>query len=302
MTTSISKRPVTKKTGVSKSVQKKVKVIKKPTHFYLRILSRHPSIAPLRNSVLIKGFKAVYRHGSTTNGSFEYEINSVDSIKNSADKKLMKEAFDRAEVKHASWIHLLKANTDKPAFEKFLASLNFPKDKDSWIIVKNRWGSRGTGNSLIKTKQELDKFIADKGKYLDNYIAEEYKNYTVEYRVHATEYGYFYTCRKMLKTNTPKEDRFQRHDDNCSWYVETNPKFNKPENWNEIIEDCKKAVKTLGADVLGFDIKCTSTKDSKDKKCKWILIESCSAPSFGEGTIKKYTEELPKIINHKYSI
>jgi len=291
-----------KEKKLAKTAKKEIKSIKKPTHFYLRILSRHPSISPLRNSILIKGVKAVYRHGSTTNSDFEFEINSVESIKNSADKKLMKEAFDRSEVKHAPWIHLAKATTDKISWDKFLANLDFIKDKDSWLIIKNRWGSRGVGNTLVKTKEQLDVFLKEKTKSLENYIVEEYKNYSVEYRIHVTEEGYFYTCRKMLKENTPKEDRFQRHDDNCSWFVETNPKFNKPENWNEMVEDCKKAVKALGADVLGFDIKCTSVKESKDKKARYILIESCSAPSFGEGTLKKYTEELPKIIQRKYSL
>lgn len=287
------------KTKKTTSVAKKVI---KPTSFYLRIFSRHPSISPLRNTVLIKKVKAVYRHGSTTDGDFEYEINSVDSVKISADKKLMKEAFDRAEVKHAPWIHLLKFVDDKKTFEAFLSKLEFGKDKESWIIIKNRWGSRGTGNTLVKTKEDLDAFLKSRAKSLDNYIAEEYKNYTVEYRIHATEEDYFYTCRKMLKSNTPKDERFQRHDDNCSWFIESNPKFNKPENWNEIIEDCKKAVKAIGADVLAFDVKCTSVKESKDKKAKFVIIESCSAPSFGETTIEKYKEELPKIINRKYNV
>jgi D-alanine-D-alanine ligase-like ATP-grasp enzyme len=296
---------ITKEKVKSKKVEQKTasKVIRKPTSFYLRILSRHPSIVPLRdNPLLIRKVKAVYRHGSTTDGKFEYEINSVESIKTSADKKLMKEAFDKAEIKHAPWIHLKKYSTEKKVFDEFLGKLEFGKDKESWIIIKNRWGSRGTGNTLVKTQQELDAFIKGKTNSLDNYIIEEYKNYTVEYRIHATEEEYFYTCRKMLKSNTPKEQRFQRHDDNCEWFLENNPKFNKPENWNDIVEDCKKAVKTMGADVLAFDVKCTSVKDAKDKKCKYIIIESCSAPSFGKVTMEKYREQLPKILYKKYGI
>lgn len=279
------------------------KIIKKPTSFFLRILSRHPSIAPFRdNPLLIRKIKAVYRHGSTTNGDFDYEINSVDSVKTSADKKLMKEAFDKAEIRHAPWIHLKKYSTDKKVFDDFLTKLEFGKDKESWVIIKNRYGSRGTGNTLARTQVELDSFIKSKQNSLDNYIMEEYKNYTVEYRIHVTEDEYFYTCRKMLKSDTPKEKRFQRHDDNCEWFLETNPKFNKPENWSDIVEDCKKAVKSIGADVLAFDVKCTSIKESKDKKCKYIIIESCSAPSMGLVTIEKYKEQLPKIIYKKYGI
>lgn len=290
-------------TTLIKKIPAKIKSsVKKPTHFYLRILSRHHTISPLRNKILIKGGKVVYRHGSSTKSDFEYEINSVESINNSADKKLMKEAFDKAEIHHAPWIHMIYFNTDKKKWDDFLAKLSFGKDKESWIIIKNRWGSRGGGNYLAKTMAELNKFIEEKKKSLENYIVEEYKNYSVEYRIHATEYGYFYTCRKMLKSDTPKDQRFQRHDDNCSWFLEDNPSFNKPENWNEIVEDCKKAVVALGADVLAFDIKCTSIKDSKDKKCRFVILESASAPSMGKVTLEKYETELSKIINHKYDL
>lgn len=288
-------------TVAPKKAKKDKVLVKKPASFYLRIFSRHNTIAKLRNSVLIRKVKAVYRHGSITEGNFEYEINSSDSVKISSDKKLMKEAFDKAEVKHAPWISLTESGTSK--WTDFLNKLEFGKDKNSWIIVKNRWGSRGTGNTLIKTQEQLNAFLKNKdAKTLNNYIVEEYKNYTVEYRIHATEDGYFYTCRKMLKKDAPKESRFQRHDDNCVWILEENPEFNKPANWNQIVEDCKKAIKAIDADVLAFDVKCTSIKDSKDKICKYILIESCSAPSFGEVTIQKYKEELPKIIYRKYSI
>lgn len=287
----------------SKRLKGSIKVKKaKPTSFFLRILSRHKTSGPLRGSILIRGKRVVYRHGSTTESAFEYEINSTESVKISADKLLMKEAFDKAEVKHAPWIHLLKASDDNKEWKEFIKKLKFGEDKDSWLIIKNRYGSRGTGNTLVKNKVELDSFLKSRSKSLNNYIVEEYKTYSVEYRLHVSEEGYFYTCRKVLRNNTPKEQRFQRHDDNCSWLVEQNPGFNKPENWNEIVEDCKKALKMIGADVLAFDVKCTSIKEVKDKKCRFILIESCSAPSFGDVTLEKYKQELPKIIERKYSI
>lgn len=290
---------------VSNKITKKINIkrsqVKKPTSFYLRVLSRHPSTSGLRNKLLISKFKAVYRHGSTTSGDFEYEINSVDSVKNSADKLLMKQCFDKAEVRHAPWFHLKNIGAVSD-WNEFINKLEFGKDKNSFLIIKNRWGSRGTGNYVIKTQEELGKFLKEKSKSLSNYIVEEYKNYSVEYRIHATENEYFYACRKVLKKDTPKEQRYQRHDDNCSWLIETNKDFNKPSNWDEIVNDCKKAVTAMGADILAFDVKCTSIKDSKDKKCRFILIESCSAPSFGEITLQKYTEILPKIIKSKYGI
>lgn len=277
--------------------RKKVKVPIKTqtTHHYLRIFSRHPSIGPLRKSLLIKGKKVVYRHGSTSASELRYEINSVQAVRTSADKLLMKQAFDKAKASNAPWIRLNKAGT--PEFKKWLESVGFDKNM---IIIKHRFGSRGNGNYLIKTQKDLNSFISQRKGGLDSYIVEEYMSYTVEYRLHVTERGCFYTCRKVLKNDTPKEKRFQRHDDNCSWLIETNPKFNKPANWKEIVDDCVKILKAMGADVLAFDVKCTSKKNSKDGKVKWIIIESCSAPSFGQVMIDKYKKELPLIVEHKY--
>lgn len=276
-----------------------VKKKTKPTHFYVRIYSRHPSVDGLRNKILVPGFKVAYRHGSTTQGEIDRDINSVESVKISSDKLEMKKAFDRAEVKHAKWVAL---DADSKKIDELLKELDFGKDKESWLIVKHRMGSRGSGNFLVKTKAELDAFIkSHKGAALSNYIVEEYKSYSVEYRLHVSEAGCFYTCRKMLKTDTPADKRFQRHDDNCSWILESNNSFNKPTNWDEIVADCVKALKVIGADVLAFDVKCSSKKNSKDGKVKWILIESGSAPSFGTKTLEKYLDELPKIIKRKYN-
>lgn len=282
--------------------KKKISVktpIKKATHFHMRVFSRHPSVAGLRNSILVKGKKVVYRHGSFTEGDYFYEINSVESVKNSADKLKMKQCFDKGGVSHANWIQLNKITTDKKGFDDFLKVCKFP---ENMLIIKQRHGSRGRGNYLVKTKDELNAFVKLRKESLDNYIIEQYKNFSIEYRIHVSEHGYFYTCRKVLKKDTPKSERFQRHDDNCSWLIEENPGFEKPKNWNEIVDDCIKALRAIGADVLAFDVKCSSPKNSKDGKVKWILIESCSAPSFGDITLKKYKVTLPQIIKEKYKL
>lgn len=290
-----------KKKLVKPSVKKKVQkvVLKKtPTHFQLRILSRHPSCAKLRHKVFIRGAKVVYRHGSTTKGDFKYEINSVESVRNSADKLRMKECFTKAGISQANW-RRLDAFKSKEQMTTFIKEVGFP---DNHLIIKSRFGSRGNGNYLIKTQKELDAFIGSRN--CSDYIIEEYKNYSKEFRIHVHANGYFYTCRKALKKDTPDKEKFQRHDDNCVWILETNPDFGKPSNWADIVSDCVKALKAIGGDVLAFDVKTTDPKNSKEKNkaVKWIIIESCSAPSFGDVTADRYIVELPKIIKNKYNL
>jgi len=283
---------------ISGSKVKKVLIKKTPTHFQLRILSRHPSCEKLRHKILVKGAKVVYRHGSTTQGDFKYEINSVASVRNSSDKLRMKECFTKAGITQANW-RKLDALKSKDEMTKFLKEVNFPENH---LIIKSRFGSRGNGNYFIKTQKELDSFMASKN--CSDYIIEEYKNYSKEFRIHVHANGYFYTCRKALKKDTPEKEKFQRHDDNCVWILESNPDFGKPSNWSAIVEDCVKALKAIGGDVLAFDVKTTDPKNSKEKNkaVKWIIIESCSAPSFGDVTAEKYIIELPKIIKNKYNL
>lgn len=134
----------------------------------------------------------------------------------------------------------------------------------------------------------------------EEYIGEIFFKHGREYRIHVTEQGYFYTCRKMLKKDA--EVRWSRHDVDCSWIKEENPLFDKPVNWDAIVADCVKALKTIGADVLAFDVKVQTAKDKKGNKREnpnWILIESASAPSFGEVTTQQYIKIIPQIVNAK---
>jgi glutathione synthase/RimK-type ligase-like ATP-grasp enzyme len=279
-----------------KMTQQTSKTVKKPFKMrYLRVYSRHPSHSVLRNRILLPVFSCI-RLGSTTVSNLPYkvEINSVQSIKNSADKLLMKKCFNAAEVKTAKWLQ-------GGGLQRIVETLEFP------IIAKNRWGSRGRGNSLIKDEAELKTWLANHNN-LDNYIFEEYKNYSNEFRLHVTEDGYFYACRKALKKDTPDNKKFQRHDDNCVWLLENNAEFNKPNSWDDIVKDCVKALKAVGADILSFDIRVQSAKNSDGKARKYqeyILIECNSASSMDNGKdavsvcAQKYIDEIPKIIKRK---
>lgn len=270
----------------------------------LRVFSRHPSHKGLRGVKLMLPVLTLIRLGSTTKGNLPYKVqlNSPESVKNSSSKLLMKHCFTKAGIKTSPWCPAtyidvktindkgFQTNCDDTGIEE----LTFP------IITKSIFGSRGIGNTKINTNDELINWL--KGKDLKQYIIESYKTFTREYRIHATELGAFYTCRKMLLKDTPKEKRFQRHDDNCKWFLEDNPGFDKPINWDVIVADCVKALKGLGMDIGAFDIKVQSAKDGNGKKRKdvdYIIIESCSAPSFGEKTLQKYIEVIPKLVNCK---
>lgn len=272
------------------------------TRFRPLILSRHPSHSCLRagtKNLPLFTFKSVIRFGSITDvldttkkGGNRIEVNSVESIKNSSNKLLMKRCFIEAKVKTPE----MYVSGD---FNQW-AENNYP------IVAKSFYGSKGKGNSFISNKTELDKWMSSHTK--SNYIYERYMNYGYEYRLHITEEGCFYACRKALKKDTKDEDKWHRHDSNCVWLLETNPQFNKPENWDDIVNHCIRALKSIKADLLCFDIRVQSPLDKSGNPREYqdfTIIECNSAPSMDNGTkelsvcAKKYIDQIPKILIKK---
>lgn len=280
---------------LTKKLKKSVvssKVVKKAlTSFRPMILTKNKTTKDLRVKLPLMPFRSVVRLGSTTvlnDGRTRVELNSPQVARISGNKLRMKEAFSKAGIRQAIWAK----GTDKVAISK----LEFP------VIAKSLHGSKGKGNTLLKDKKELDAFMAKKD--LNNYIFEKYYTYSKEYRIHVTKHGYFYACRKMLKNGTPEDKKFQRHDDNCVWILETNKDFDKPINWDSIVKDCVSALKEIGADILAFDVKTQTSKDSKGitrKNPEYIIIESNSAPSFGDITTQKYLEVIPQLLKEKFN-
>lgn len=283
------------------SKQKK-SVGKKYTKFRPQIKSRHPSHSILRTDLKLLPFRSIVRLGSTTvmrDGFPRIECNSVQSVRNSANKLLMKECFMELDIKTAIWWTTTDGrNFNSNNMEESQVSVNtleFP------IVAKHIFGSRGTGNTLLKSKLELDSWLI--GKTLNRYIFESFYSYSREYRLHVTKDGVIYTCRKMLKEDTPENDRWYRNDSNSVWILESNIMFDKPLNWDNIVNESIKALDAVGLDIGAVDVKVQSRTTKKGKireNPEFIILEINSAPSFGELTSKVYLEEIPKILTKKY--
>lgn len=284
-------------------------VKKRPTSFIPRVHSRHPSHSLLRRELPLLPFRSMVRLGSTTdredsvtNGGRRVECNTIQAIKNSSNKLLMKQCFTRNQVKTAEWWIITEVRGVKyaqtngqGADDVQLSSLPYP------IIAKSLYGSRGEGNTKLDTQAELTAWM--RGKDLSNYIFEAFYTYLREYRLHITKQGCFYTCRKMLKRDAPEANKWQRHDDNCVWILEDNASFDKPVNWNTIVEHSVKALKAVGLDVGAVDVKvqsATKNNGTRRENPEFIIIEINSAPSFGDLTAEKYISEIPKILRRKY--
>lgn len=261
------------------------------------IRSRHPSHNGLRRALPKLPFRSVIRLGSLTLleepqgvNSRRVELNPVSAIKNSSNKLKMKQCFTTEGVKTAEWIY----STNEMDIINWL--------KEYPIVAKSHMGSRGKGNTLLKTEQEARAFV--RSHDLSHYIFEKYYNYNKEYRLHVSADGCFYTCRKMLKQEfKDHENAWQRHDDNCVWILESNPSFEKPANWNDIVAHCVRALRSCGLDFGACDLRVQNDLDKDGVRRNapdFIVVEINSAPSFGEVTLAKYKEVLPQLLVKKY--
>lgn len=286
MSTKIIVRKKTIKKSSSTTIKKAI------TSFRPRIRSRHPSHESLRTQLPKMPFTSVIRFGSTTPCDATVQINVPNAIQNSADKLRMKGCFQEGNVKTALWED--GSRNTRGQIEQW-ARDKFP------IVTKTRTGSRGRGNTLIKTALEFSNWL--NGKDLSNYIFEKFYNYNREYRLHITEDGCFYTCRKMLKENTPQDQRWFRNDSNSVWIREENASFQRPTCWEAVERECVKALKSCGLDFGACDVRVQSANDDKGRSRKevdFIIVEINSAPSFGDITREKYIEMLPKLLTKKF--
>lgn len=269
---------------------------KKIRLYYSRIRSRHPSHDQLRrNSELRFPFRSIIRFGSKTddpnsksNGGEILEINTVEAIKNSSSKLRMKQCFNLDGVKTPKWYKILDLETIESVDTGKKISIT-SKNLKYPLIGKHIFGSRGNGIYYIQNSKELKEFLYN--HKIENYIIERYMNYSREYRLHVSENGCFYTCRKMLKIDG--ENRHIKNDSNCAWFLEENEQFDKPSNWDDIVNECVKALKSVGLDIGACDVRVQS---SDKKNPDFTVIEINSAPSFGKRTKTEYIDIIKHIL------
>ena len=286
----------------------KKKVKKAITSFRVRLRTRNFTAEALREKLYTTFFPklAVVRLGSLTpveeiTGIRDIiEINKPEAIEISRDKKLMKEAFTKVGVKTASW---WTYETDDDGLYYFGINGDVTKDVEIEnlpypILSKSRTGQGGSGNTLHKDQKSLQEWM--KGKTLSNYIFEEFYNYAREYRLHVTQEGTFLVWRKMRKSDA--KDRWYFNSDNCVWIGEENPLFDKPVNWDECVQQCVLALKSVGLDIGAVDIRIQSSEDkdgNKRKTCDFIVLETGSAPALSTIGSEFYYKEIVKLINKK---
>lgn len=250
---------------------------------HLLVRSRNKSCAPLKEIIVPK--TTILRLGSTTptnqitKSLNPIEINKAEACYISNNKRLMRQAFSENNIPIANGIC---AKDIDDIIEFF--------NKNGTIICKHIHSSKGNGIYLLSNIDEINEWVNSHN--IQNYIFEKYYTYTREYRIHVTKNGCFYTCRKMLKNDA--KVRWHRHNTNSIWVLEENPLFDKPSNWESIVNSCIDALKAIGLDIAAFDVKVQS---NKYKEPKYIILESNSAPALGVIGIEKYKEAIKTIIN-----
>lgn len=264
----------------------------KEVNYKLKVRSRNNSCDPLRGMPV--PYRTILRLGSTTPTeditSFKrvLEINKPEGCFLSSDKILMKKRFMHGKIKTAEWFMLNKNDKEFKRLQHYFAKWNCP------IIIKHKFSSKGNRIYLINNMDEFIEIVNKIGNFkVQDYVFERYYMYTREYRLHVTKEGCFYACRKMLRHDA--EVRWHRHENNSVWILEDNELFDKPKIWDDIVNECVRALKALNLDICSFDVK---TQSNARKNQKFIILESNSAPALGEIGIEKYKKQILKMIEN----
>lgn len=291
----------------------------------LRVLSRHSSHKVIRDKILLPhNVSGVLRLGSQTPDMKDFEINSVQSIKNCSDKLLMKNLFREHNITSPEFITIEVNNenytdvnlNDALIFCVYNADKSYSHitvdelcdrylSGNKQLLAKRSRRSRGIGMKKLSTRNEFitffNRYILNNTLNLNNpYYLEVFHNYTKEYRVHVSYLGnedsvHFYTGRKMLRTDTDAANKWFRNSKNCVWVTEYNNTFDKPDNWKDIVKACQEARVSLCLDITGIDVKVA-------KDGRFVILEANSACSFGDkGSLvaTKYQTEITNIVANK---
>lgn len=239
--------------------------------------------------------RVIYRMGSTTptlaitRRPVDLEINSVEGCSISSDKRLMKHAFVDYSISQGVSIPTAEF-INSSNLEELLTFYN-THCTEYGVIIKKYNSSKGNNIFKIDTEEEFQTWIASNRMNLLNYVFEKYYIYSKEYRLHVTNDGCFYACRKMLRDDA--DVRWHRHENNSVWILEENPLFAKPSNWQEIVQACINAKNAVKLDIAAIDVKCTTWMSDP---AKFIILETNSAPALGAIGLEKYKELLTNII------
>jgi len=293
-----------------------------PRGFRTIVYSRHPTHNILRTQLERLPFRSLVRLGSTTElserartkGSY-VECNPIEGIKNTSNKITMKMKFIEAKVPSPT-LYLPyvkptgvnseeKIKVDKMGKENYLITahgmsgdvvtgesiritdLQFP------LVAKINFHSRGRGMLFLKDVEALQNLL--KQDNARKYTFEKYTNFAREYRVHATQNGIFYICRKLRKTDAEerwffnsKNSIFEITFEDGVWIKKELPCFKRMQ------EECIKSLKALQMDIAGFDIRVNMTGE------EFLIIEANSACSFGEHTAQHYIKQITKVLKEKH--
>lgn len=270
------------------STPKRTKVIKTFTKFIPKVRSSqgiNGSHYKLMSGKLYP-FRSIVRFGSVSRVPDLHrrvEVNTVEAIRNASNKMRMKEIFTANNIKSTKWM-VATASSTLPTGWKFP------------IVAKLCYRSGGKGMVKIDTPEQLTTFINEKirnrNRETNPYYFEEFVNCKREYRIHVSQASTseLFSVRKLVSENIPKEKQWIKSISNGAFVEE----FEKPQQWTQMVNECKKALVAIKLDIGCFDVKYKKSDGS------FYLLEVNSSPAMGDKTKAIYINEIDKILKAKY--
>lgn len=195
----------------------------------------------------------------------------------------MKILFDQNNIPSPKW-YFVDSNGVRNGFTGELVNTNdvrFP------LVGKVKYHAKGEGMVKIDSMEELSSFIRENR----GYHFEEFFNGTREYRIH---------CSPLLEDEifSVRKVRTKNEDGELPWHFHLNQgaflkDFEKPSNWNQIVQASKDAVAALGMDIGAVDVRTSRRGD------RFVIIEVNSSPGMADNTESHYRDAIIKILSIK---
>lgn len=274
------------------------------------ILSSHPTHNIISKILPKQTFPSLLRLGSKTLVDKKYiECNSLNSIKNTSNKLLMKCILLKNNINTPElyvcylnrlrldgtieFINIvdLKNTTEGKRIigEKTnIMELNYP------IIAKMHFKSKNNKVVILENSNQVEEFV--KTNNVRKYIFERYRNFRREYKVYATQNGIFCIQRKKRNYNSKSiwNTNFKESTlttiFNGEWLSDNEiiPCF------NEMNIHCLQALKAFDMDICSFDIKVKNDGDV------FTIINANSGDAISEEVIPLYAKQVKEVLIKKY--
>ena len=164
-------------------------------------------------------------------------------------------------------------------FGEFFDEVVFP------LVLKSKRHIKNYPHLTKVTTQEELTSILSRIPHPEKFYWEKFTPYDREFRIHMSHYKHsdVFSTEKILRRDRVRG--WIRNKESCVFKT----KFDRPNEWVDILDSCRRVLDKTDLDIAGFDVAYDTTTG------RHYIIEVNTACGMGDNTRRAYTKELNRI-------